>query len=176
MKRIIPAGALKASNTKEESSSMPNPEVVESPDMMMHLRKYQASLMVASTMIKSFHYCVYGMGYYTIHPKLGEFWDELDEIIDEVAELTVMLGGVPIITMKEALEMSPMAEYNFNGRISCKQAMTQVEVVFGSLYGMSRTIASTFDEAGDVGNAGIIGEHSNYYTKSNWMVKSYLKS
>lgn len=173
MKRATVASALTKSTPKENSSSMPNPTVVD-PDVIAHLRKYHASLMVATTMIKSFHYCITGMGFFTIHPKLGEYWEELDDTIDEVAELIVTMKGVPVLTLDEAIKLSVISEHPFAGKITCKQAMTIVETVFNSLADMSKNIALVFDEMGDVGSSGTIGEHYNFYTKSNWMVRAYL--
>ena len=114
------------------------------------------------------------MGFFTIHPKLGEYWEELDDTIDEVAELIVTMKGVPVLTLDEAIKLSVISEHPFAGKITCKQAMTIVETVFNSLADMSKNIALVFDEMGDVGSSGTIGEHYNFYTKSNWMVRAYL--
>lgn len=174
MKRATVASAIAKSTPKESSSSMPNPEMVVTPDVLKDLKEYHATLMVATTMIKAFHYCITGMGFFTIHPLLGEYWNELDETIDEVAELIVTLKGVPVLTMKEAIDLSCIDEHPFAGKITCKQAMIIVETVFDCLAKLSKNIALVFDEMGDAGTSGTIGDHYNYFTKSNWMVRAYL--
>lgn len=181
MKRVNPVKTvygMSKSKTVEQKEADPsmrkiveNVTVVEE-DVYEMIKKYHATLIVVSNMIKSLHYCVVGMGFYTIHPKLRDFFSQVDEYIDDVAELLITEGKVPVLHLSEALTMSSITEYNFSGQITCKQAMTQIHKVFNTLEDITDSLAYSIP---NVGISGMFGDHYMYFSKSNWMIKAYLQ-
>lgn len=177
MKRVNTVKTVYGMNQKTEESKEPasvqvgETTIIEG-SVLDAIKRYHASLIVASNMIKSFHYCVVGMGFYTTHWNLRDFFLKIDEYIDDVAELLVTKGKTPVLHLSEALTLSNIQEFNFNGVISCKQAMTQTSKVFDALSEMADAIAYSID---NVGVSGIFGDHNVYFDKQNWMIKAYLQ-
>lgn len=184
MKRVNPVKTVYGMNnskTVEQKESEPanmQNKATESSSMKMEediyemIRKYHATLIVASNMLKSFHYTVVGMGFYTIHPKIQELYTQIDEYIDSVAELLISEEKNPVLHLSEALALSSIAEYKFSGQITCKQSMTQINKVFDVFENMTDTISSLID---NVGISGMFGEHYLYFSKANWMIRAYLQ-
>ena len=57
-----------------------------------------------------FHWYVEGEGFYPLHAKFEELYDELTALFDEYAERLLSIGGAPASTMKEYLALSKISE------------------------------------------------------------------
>jgi starvation-inducible DNA-binding protein len=53
---------------------------------------------------------VKGPLFFQLHAKFEELYDEATEIYDELAERILMLGGKPVATLKQSLELASIAE------------------------------------------------------------------
>lgn len=161
------------SSIQEGHNTVAHPEVKTTKE---HYRVYHASLVVLSNMLKSFHYAVVGMGFYTIHPKLKELYDELDEIIDETAELLKSYDTMPVLTLTEALSLTHIPEYRFSstGTISCKDAMTTAHSAYMTLHDLANSLVVHAEENHWASSAAVYSEHAHHYAKTKWMIKAYL--
>jgi starvation-inducible DNA-binding protein len=142
-------------------------------DILKMIKKYHATLIVFSNMLKAFHYCVLGSDFYSIHIKLQDYYETIDQYIDDVAELLITEGAIPVLNLADAIMLSWIGEYSFGGAITCKQAMVHVSKQFDLL-------AEAMDELSYIiqneGIAGLFGDHYLYYSKQNWMAKAYLQN
>lgn len=170
-------GATK-STPKDYNSSIQEGHTVTHPEVKTigDYRVYHASLVVLSNMLKSFHYTVVGMGFYTIHPKLKELYDELDAIIDETAELLKSYDTIPVLTLSEALSLTHIPEYRFSstGTISCKDAMTTAHSAYMTLHDLANSLVVHAEENHWASSAAVYSEHAHHYAKVKWMIKAYL--
>lgn len=57
-----------------------------------------------------FHWYVKGPYFFTLHAKFEDFYNEAADIIDELAERSLIIGGQPISTLKQYIEMATLEE------------------------------------------------------------------
>ena len=57
-----------------------------------------------------FHWLVEGPDFYPVHAKFQELYEEINELMDEYAERLLSIGGRPVSTMKEFLNMTKISE------------------------------------------------------------------
>lgn len=70
------------------------------------LNQTVADLSKAAALIHQTHWYMRGSGFLTLHPKMDEFMDGLNEHLDEFAERLITIGGSPVSTLKEFDEKS----------------------------------------------------------------------
>ena len=74
------------------------------------LNLYLVNLNVLYRKVQNYHWNVVGKGFFTIHSKLEEFYDDLNGQIDDVAERILSIGGRPYGTLKDYLELTTIKE------------------------------------------------------------------
>lgn len=74
------------------------------------VNKQVANWTVLYTKLHNFHWYVKGSQFFVLHEKFEEFYNEASENIDELAERLLALGGQPIATLKESLEVASVKE------------------------------------------------------------------
>ncbi len=70
------------------------------------LNQTVADLSQAAALVHQTHWYMRGSGFFTLHPKMDEFMDGLNEHLDEFAERLITIGGSPVSTLKEFDEKS----------------------------------------------------------------------
>ena len=70
------------------------------------LNQTVADLSQAAALVHQTHWYMRGSGFLTLHPKMDEFMDGLNEHLDEFAERLITIGGSPVSTLKEFDEKS----------------------------------------------------------------------
>ena len=74
------------------------------------LNLYLVNLNVLYRKVQNYHWNVVGKGFFTIHSKLEEFYNDLNGQIDDVAERILSIGGRPYGTLKDYLELTTIKE------------------------------------------------------------------
>ena len=74
------------------------------------LNKEVANLAVMYTKLHNYHWYVKGPHFFQLHEKFEELYNEVTEIYDEFAERILMLGGKPVATLKQSLEIATIQE------------------------------------------------------------------
>ncbi|PKK87399.1 MAG: DNA starvation/stationary phase protection protein [Tenericutes bacterium HGW-Tenericutes-8] len=74
------------------------------------LNKEVANFAVLYTKLHNYHWYVKGPLFFQLHAKFEELYDEATEIYDELAERILMLGGKPVATLKQSLELASISE------------------------------------------------------------------
>ncbi|MCL2619757.1 MAG: DNA starvation/stationary phase protection protein [Defluviitaleaceae bacterium] len=69
-----------------------------------------SDLMVMYIKLHRFHWFVEGPLFLPLHAKYEELYDEMTELFDEFAERLLAIGGTPVATMKEYLNLSEIKE------------------------------------------------------------------
>lgn len=65
---------------------------------------------VLYTKLHRFHWYVKGPSFFTLHAKFEELYNEAALVVDEAAERLLAIGGQPVATMKEYLEVATLEE------------------------------------------------------------------
>ena len=74
------------------------------------LDRLLATIAVTTQNVRGRHWTLYGEHYKSWHPFFDEVYKKLNEAADNVAELIVQLGGVPIHSMSGFIETSAVAD------------------------------------------------------------------
>ncbi|MGX7030718.1 Dps family protein [Vagococcus zengguangii] len=65
------------------------------------LNQAVADLSQFATVIHQAHWYMRGNGFLTMHPKMDELMDEVNDWLDEIAERLITIGGSPYSTLQE---------------------------------------------------------------------------
>lgn len=71
-----------------------------------------ANWSVLYTKLHRYHWFVKGPHFFTLHEKFEELYNESANVVDEVAERLLAIGGTPVATMKEYLSIATLEETN----------------------------------------------------------------
>jgi starvation-inducible DNA-binding protein len=74
------------------------------------LDRLLATIAVTTQNVRGRHWTLYGEHYKSWHPFFDEVYKKLNEAADNVAELIVQLGGVPVHSMSGFIETSVVAD------------------------------------------------------------------
>ncbi len=74
------------------------------------LNKQIANWSVLYTKLHNFHWYVKGEQFFTLHVKFEELYNEAALHVDVIAERLLAIGGQPVATMKENLELASVQE------------------------------------------------------------------
>ena len=74
------------------------------------LNKLLADLVVEYHKLQHFHWYVKGGDFFTVHAQLEKMYDEINEAVDEVAEIMLQCKMKPASSMKEFLKLTGIKE------------------------------------------------------------------
>lgn len=129
---------------------------------------------VLYTKFHRFHWYVKGPHFFTLHAKFEELYEEAAATIDEFAEQLLTIGGRPVSTLKEYLQLATIEETN--------ETLTAEEMVQAIVHDFSLMIdelkagmevaEQNNDEVTSDMFLGLIGK----LNKHNWMLQSFLQA
>ena len=125
------------------------------------LNLYLANQLVDYVKKHNLHWNLKGSHFFTLHAKLEELYDEAGDILDEVAERILALGGNPVSSMKEAMAIATIKELE-NGPKSTDYWIKD-----------SKEIVELAEKEGDGVTADMFNGYTKEYQKLAWMLKSY---
>ena len=136
------------------------------------LNLYLANQLVDYVKKHNLHWNLKGNSFFTLHPKLEELYDESNDIIDDVAERILALGGNPVSSMKGALAIATIKELE-DGPKTTEQ--TTAALISDTDYWIKDTkeIVALADKAGDGVTADMFNDYLKNYEKLAWMLKAY---
>ena len=79
-------------------------------ELIKNLNVFLSDLNVFYRKLQNYHWNVYGKDFFVVHEKLEEYYDEINEQVDEIAEHILMLGGIPLGTMQDYLNNTCIVE------------------------------------------------------------------
>ena len=138
------------------------------------LNQYLADLNVYYRKVQNYHWNVIGQGFFTVHAKLEEIYDGVNEKIDIVAERILAIGGRPLGSSKKYLEVTKITEAN-DEDIRVKDALEKLIVDTEYLLKSVRELKEITDAEKDYATSAEPDNHVTEYEKLLWMMKSYIK-
>lgn len=136
------------------------------------LNELTANLGVLYIKLHQHHFYVTGPQFYELHELFEELYDEVHEQLDEVAERTLAIGGNPVSTLGEFLQLSTIKEAPYTTAKSAREMLEETVADFKVIVSLlEQGIGSDFiDEASeDV----LIGMKATY-DKHLWMLTATL--
>ena len=134
------------------------------------LNELLADLNVFYRKLQNYHWNVEGKDFFTAHAKLEELYNEINKSIDEIAEHILILGGQPLGTLKDYLEISTIKEAE-NKKVKSDEVYNNLITDFGELLKKSIQIKEEADKQNEYSTSSLIDEYILVYGKYIWMLK-----
>jgi starvation-inducible DNA-binding protein len=122
---------------------------------------------------RNFHWNVEGAQFYQLHKLFESQYEELDEIMDEVAERIRALGGYAAGSMHEYLTLTRLPEIAGIGHADTRMEVLLLrdhETVIQSV----RVLIDAFGEWGDAGTQDFVTGVMEDHEKMAWMLRALL--
>lgn len=136
------------------------------------LQQLLADYQVFYANLRGYHWNVKGCGFFALHGKLEEWYDDAANKVDEIAERILTLGGVP--------ENRP-GEYAKKAVIPSVGAVSTGETIVNNVLGdIAKLIASEREtqalanQAGDEGTSALLSDYIRSQEKTVWMLTAFL--
>ena len=138
------------------------------------LNEFLSNLEIVNVKLQNYHWNVIGKGFFTTHEKLEEYYDEVRNQIDEVAEHILSLGHQPLGTMKDFMENSKIREAK-NEQIKSIDIMENVIHDLQELKQKAVQIKQEAEDKEDYATSTLMDDYLADYSKKIWMLNAALK-
>ncbi len=139
------------------------------------LNKVLANESILSTKTRNYHWNVIGPNFSELHKFFDEQYEQLDDIIDQVAERSRALGGKSIATMTEFLVKTSLKEHP-------KQYPEALQMVFNLLQdhkaiirNLRKDLETCASEYDDMGTSNFLTDLMEKHEKMAWMLGAFLE-
>lgn len=120
------------------------------------------------------HWYVKGHGFFELHEKMEEFYDELTEHFDETAERLLQIGGMPYSTLKEYINHSVIEESVDNKDLPQEEMIEMVVKDYETLRDELARGIDLCDEANDDITVDMLVEQKTHVDQVIWMLWAFL--
>ena len=141
-------------------------------DVVAVLNNQVANWTVMFTKLHNFHWYVKGPTFFALHVKFEELYNEAALYIDDLAERVLAIGGNPVGTMTEALNIAIVKEAKKD--LSANDMVEALSKDFTKIIKQLNEDKEVAEKAGDEMTADLILGMITSLEKHNWMLKSYL--
>ena len=137
------------------------------------LNQFLADLNLLYRKLQNYHWNISGKDFFVLHAKLEEYYDGVNEEIDQVAEQILMLQGQPYGTMKDYLAMGKIEEAS-NEPVSSAHVFEKVLADFGYCREQLTAIKKEADKEEEFEVSAMADSMLADYTKSIWMIRQSM--
>lgn len=129
-----------------------------------------ANLVVEYHKLQNFHWYIKGSDFFTVHAKLEEYYNDINKVVDEVAESILMLEGKPLASLKDFAANASIkeAEAQF---IKSDIILAEVEKDYSLLLAEVIEIKKAADAEENFIISAMMDDHIKNFTKAVWMLK-----
>jgi starvation-inducible DNA-binding protein len=142
--------------------------------MENNLNEFLSNLVVEYHKLQNFHWYIKGRDFFTVHEKLEELYDQINEAIDEVAELILMTNGSPLGSLKDFLATSSIKEAQAT-YISSNDVFPAVLEDFNLLLSNAKDVKDAAEKEGHDAVSAQMDDYIKEFTKTIWMISQTLK-
>jgi starvation-inducible DNA-binding protein len=136
------------------------------------LNQQIANWNVLYTKLHRFHWNVKGPHFFTLHEKFEELYEEAAATIDEFAEQLLIIGGSPVSTLKEYLEVATIAETT--DTLTAEEMVGAIVSDFEQMISELKAGIEIAEEKNDGVTGDMFLDLVEKLNKHNWMLKSFL--
>lgn len=138
------------------------------------LNQYVADLTVMYTKLHNVHWYVEGPQFYRMHELFEDYYDQITEDMDEVAERMLQLDFKPVGSLKGVLEIAKIEERDETYEKDI-ELVKLVKKDFEYLLECSLDITKAAEDVEDNPTADLMIGFTAYYQKALWMLNATLK-
>jgi starvation-inducible DNA-binding protein len=136
------------------------------------LNQQLANWNVLYVKLHNYHWYVKGLNFFTLHEKFELYYNDASTIVDEIGERILTIGGMPIATLREYLEVTTITEGNreLNAIDMVSDLIADYEIIVNE----SKTIINLAEENDDEETADLFRDKIGKIEKQLWMLKAFL--
>lgn len=138
-------------------------------NLVEDLNSLLADLAVFYRKLQNYHWNIEGLDFFIVHAKLEEYYNEVNEGIDEIAEHILILGGEPIGTMQDYLNVSCIKEAE-NKKIKSEAIFHNIINDLSTLLKKVITIKEKADTQKEYSTSTLMDNYISNYSKKLWML------
>lgn len=142
-------------------------------DLVKNLNQFLSDLNVFYRKLQNYHWNVVGKEFFTDHIKLEEYYNKINEQIDEIAEHILMLGYQPLGTMKDYLDNTCIEEAK-NEKVKSDFIYENIVKDYENLLNKVKSIKKKADEKEIYSTSSLMDGYILYYMKNLWMLKATI--
>lgn len=138
------------------------------------LNIFVANQTLLYTKLHNLHWYVSGPQFFVLHAKFEELYDETTEILDEVAERLLALGGRPVASLKDVLALATIKELpakTIEGTEAVKIVLQDLKTLLADV----KEIQVLAGENDDPSTEDFFIGYRTKYEKTIWMLEATLK-
>ncbi|WP_386686795.1 MULTISPECIES: Dps family protein [unclassified Lonepinella] len=124
--------------------------------------------------VRGYHWNIKGVQFFSLHEKFEEYYDDLVEKVDEIAERILTLGYTPVHAFSEYLSKSRIQEHK--NASSAQDTLQGTLKGFQTLLQQQREVLALASESDDEGTAALMGDYISGQEKTIWMLKAACES
>ncbi len=143
-------------------------------NILKNLNTFLSDLNVFYRKLQNYHWNIKGKHFFVIHAKLEEYYNEVNEQIDEIAEHILALGGQPLGTLKDYLNTTKITEAE-NKKVDYDLVFNEIRKDFSTLLQDSIDIKNCADEAGEHKTSALMDTIIEDYSKKIWMLNQSME-
>lgn len=136
------------------------------------LNQLLADFQVYYMNLRGLHWNVKGKGFFTLHEKYEELYNDAANKVDEIAERILQLDAIPENRFSEYLKVASIKEDGLQ-----QKGSEGIDIVLGTLKNLiqqERNLIKTAEEANDEVTVAIMDEYLQQQEKTVWMLVSFL--
>lgn len=140
--------------------------------MTTALNELLSDVQIYTMNVKGLHWNITGKNFFLLHDKYEELYNEADEMVDEIAERILAIGGNPFHTFEDYV-----ANKDLEVARHVSKGEEGVALVLGNLKYLlrkEREILEQASENSDEATASLIGDFIVSQEKEIWMLESFL--
>jgi len=138
------------------------------------LNKLLADYQIYYQNLRGLHWNIKGSMFFMLHAKFEEYYDEASDVIDEIAERILMIGGRPLHTFGDYIKTANLQEVSnvSNGKEAVQHILENNRFLLQSF----KELLELASENNDEGTLGLMSEWIGLTEKRIWMLEAYLES
>ncbi len=142
-------------------------------NVVKQLRQIQADSQVLFVKFHNYHWNVKGLQFAPIHAMTEKIYDSMADVFDAAAERILQLGGEPLVTIKEIMEITTVKEESarsFDAKSVLEKTLTELEKLLRQWNDLSREA----EVVRDISTMSMADEQGGELEKQIWMLKAML--
>lgn len=136
------------------------------------LNQQVANLAVFFTKLHHYHWFIEGKGFFILHEKFEEVYDEINALYDEFAERLIIIGGKPASKLTDYLKLTSLKETD---TLDPKLMVDEILADFKQLVDELKNLTKVSQDASDEETADLLIGTVSSFEKHIWMFRAYNK-
>ena len=143
----------------------------EVSSVVASLQQLLADFQVYYTNLRGFHWNIKGHGFFVLHSKFEDLYNDAAEKVDELAERVLMLGGTPANKFSEYLKVAKVKEVD--GVSNADEALSNILETYSYMIAEERKLLSLASEVNDEVTVALMSDYLKEQEKMVWMLVAY---